>query len=236
MKLKTIEFIDRIENGIIYGYNIDQTEDSIGTDNTIYVGQKRFFMKLEKSLWFIEFNSRWSSLELEHITLSKRKEFEVLTDHYPLNAFYYLDAAVHTDKSKLGELGMNWLLGPITEIMNERNMSKFNELLPAHKLNEFLVAMFDELFNKSKAKEAFRDFLVDFDLEKIISDPKYKVLDQNIVDAAIAKVIADNPEMVAKAKLDPKLVNWIVGQTMKACQGQAKAPDVKAKIDIILAS
>ncbi len=163
---------------------------------------------------------------------TSQKSIQVIKYYEIVN--YYYESVVHSEKLKFGETGINWLLGPITEIMNEKHMSKFVELLPANKLAEFIIALVEERFNKSKAKEAFKEFLVDFDLDKIMQDPKYKILDQNIVDAAINKVIADNPEMVAKAKADPRMVNWIVGQIMKACQGQAKAPEVKAKIDEIL--
>ena len=48
-----------------------------------------------------------------------------------------------------------------------------------------------------------------------------QVTDTGAIEAAVDQVIADNPAQVAKAKDNPKLAGWFVGQVMKATGGKA---------------
>ena len=48
-----------------------------------------------------------------------------------------------------------------------------------------------------------------------------QVTDTGAIEAAVDKVIADNPDQVEKAKSNPKLAGWFVGQVMKATGGKA---------------
>jgi hypothetical protein len=49
-----------------------------------------------------------------------------------------------------------------------------------------------------------------------------QVTDTGAIEAAVDRIIADNPAQVEKAKQNPKLAGWFVGQVMKATgrQGQ----------------
>ncbi len=48
-----------------------------------------------------------------------------------------------------------------------------------------------------------------------------QVTDTGAIETAVDKVIADNPDQVAKAQENPKLAGWFVGQVMKATGGKA---------------
>ncbi len=48
-----------------------------------------------------------------------------------------------------------------------------------------------------------------------------QVTDTSAIEAAVDQVIADNPAQVEKAKQNPKLAGWFVGQVMKATGGKA---------------
>jgi len=48
-----------------------------------------------------------------------------------------------------------------------------------------------------------------------------QVTDTGAIEAAVDEVIAANPDQVAKAKENPKLAGWFVGQVMKATGGKA---------------
>jgi len=48
-----------------------------------------------------------------------------------------------------------------------------------------------------------------------------QVTDTGAIEAAVDKIIADNPDQVAKARENPKLAGWFVGQVMKAMGGKA---------------
>ena len=63
-----------------------------------------------------------------------------------------------------------------------------------------------------------------------------QVTDTGAIEAAVDQVIADNPAQVEKAKANPKLAGWFVGQVMKATGGKAnpKAVNelVSAKLEL----
>jgi aspartyl-tRNA(Asn)/glutamyl-tRNA(Gln) amidotransferase subunit B len=48
-----------------------------------------------------------------------------------------------------------------------------------------------------------------------------QVTDTGAIEAAVDEIIAANPDQVAKAKENPKLAGWFVGQVMKATGGKA---------------
>ena len=48
-----------------------------------------------------------------------------------------------------------------------------------------------------------------------------QVTDTGAIEAAVDEIIAANPEQVEKAKVNPKLAGWFVGQVMKATGGKA---------------
>ncbi len=59
-----------------------------------------------------------------------------------------------------------------------------------------------------------------------------QVTDTGAIEAAVDAVIAENPAQVEKAKANPKLAGWFVGQVMKATGGKANP---KAVNDIVAA-
>jgi aspartyl-tRNA(Asn)/glutamyl-tRNA(Gln) amidotransferase subunit B len=58
-----------------------------------------------------------------------------------------------------------------------------------------------------------------------------QVTDTGAIEAAVAEVIAANPDQVEKAKANPKLAGWFVGQVMKATGGKANP---KAVNDLVM--
>ena len=48
-----------------------------------------------------------------------------------------------------------------------------------------------------------------------------QVTDMGPIEAALDEIIAANPAQVEKAKQNPKLAGWFVGQVMKATGGKA---------------
>jgi len=57
-----------------------------------------------------------------------------------------------------------------------------------------------------------------------------QVTDTAAIEAAVDQVIADNPAQVEKAKQNPKLAGWFVGQVMKATGGKANPKAVNALV------
>ena len=56
-----------------------------------------------------------------------------------------------------------------------------------------------------------------------------QVTDSSAIEKTVAQIITDNPTQVEKAKQNPKLAGWFVGQVMKAMGGKAN-PQVVNKI------
>jgi aspartyl-tRNA(Asn)/glutamyl-tRNA(Gln) amidotransferase subunit B len=57
-----------------------------------------------------------------------------------------------------------------------------------------------------------------------------QVTDTGAIEAAVDAVIAANPEQVEKAKANPKLAGWFVGQVMKATGGKANPQAVNEMV------
>ena len=58
-------------------------------------------------------------------------------------------------------------------------------------------------------------------VEIVETEGMKQVTDTGAIEAAVDAVIADNPSQVEKAKANPKLAGWFVGQVMKATGGKA---------------
>ena len=59
-----------------------------------------------------------------------------------------------------------------------------------------------------------------------------QVTDTGAIETAVDEIIAANPDQVAKARENPKLAGWFVGQVMKATGGKANP---KAVNDLVQA-
>jgi hypothetical protein len=57
-----------------------------------------------------------------------------------------------------------------------------------------------------------------------------QVTDTGAIEAAVDEIIAANPEQVEKAKANPKLAGWFVGQVIKATGGKANPAAVNALV------
>ena len=57
-----------------------------------------------------------------------------------------------------------------------------------------------------------------------------QVTDTGAIEAAVDQIIAANPAQVEKAKANPKLAGWFVGQVMKATGGKANPAAVNALV------
>lgn len=71
-------------------------------------------------------------------------------------------------------------------------------------------------------------------LDAIISNPRFKAVDDSVIDQIIADVLAANPAQAEKAKSDTRVIQFFVGQVMKASKGKASAPVVQEKLRALL--
>ena len=188
--------------------------------------------------WMKTKHSHWSSLGASD--LIKRCGFDIgatrsqgLINFADGNAdvIYYIASLEH-------EEALKWLMGPIAVDLKTSEVP-LQKLMSAVYLNAFVSYLVNDKFNKTFAKDIFAEFLevsklslVDptYILDEIIKQSKYKVVDTSEIDLVITKVLSNNIEQTKKAKNEPKLIHWLVGQCMKELKGKASAPALQVKI------
>ena len=147
-----------------------------------------------------------------------------------------LDLADYFEASVAGGDGKrtaNWV---INEVLGRANKA---EVAPAQiaapQVNAAILAMVarDEISTKI-AKDVLEKHMADGRAPQAIvaEDGLKQVTDTGAIEAALDQIIADNPAQVEKAKQNPKLAGWFVGQVMKATGGKANP---KAVNDLVSA-
>lgn len=121
-----------------------------------------------------------------------------------------------------GKKTANWV---INEVLGRANKAeKAPQDLVAPEANASILAMVasDEISTKI-AKEVLEIHIeTKGDPAKIVEEKGLKqVTDTGAIEAALDEIIAANPAQVEKAKQNPKLAGWFVGQVMKATGGKA---------------
>lgn len=224
------------DNDWIYGRTLVRH-----SDNDEWQEYPGGWQKLKKSLWISKSPLKILSDHL-NITTSPRRstDLESFFDG-DLNCWYYLHAA-----SDDTEESIKWILGPIAAYLNETEKS-FKEIrvtFPADYLKCFIEYQKNGKFDKGFSKEIFHEFLItgvqfteeskrltgNQSLDKIISNPKYKAVASDELDIIIDNIIAANSDQAIKAKDQPKVVQWFVGQVMKASKGKATGEVVLNKL------
>ncbi|NHQ74110.1 Asp-tRNA(Asn)/Glu-tRNA(Gln) amidotransferase subunit GatB [Roseovarius gahaiensis] len=133
-------------------------------------------------------------------------------------AQYFEDSVAGGD----GKRTANWI---INEVLGRANKAEVPpRQIAAPDVNAAIMAMVgkDEISSKM-AKDVLEIHIETGDApDKIVEDRGMKqVSDTGAIEAAVDQIIADNPAQVEKAKVNPKLAGWFVGQVMKATGGKA---------------
>lgn len=165
------------------------------------------------------------------LTVSRERanEFAAACDS-DFGSYYYLGVA---SSNNAGDEALKWIMGSLAAELNatKKPFSALGELMKASVLNDFVCALTDGRIDRSFSKAIFAELLKkDRELAEIITDPLYKAADESAIDSTLDRIISENPEQFEKAKVDPKVIQWFVGQMMKAMQGKAKPPMVIAKM------
>jgi len=147
-----------------------------------------------------------------------RYESMVLTNEQAFADFY--ETLV---KGVDARLATNWMLGDFFAALNRTGRTIENSPVSAASLRALLALISDSTINGKIAKEVLEDMVETGEEAITIVDRKglRQVTDTGAIDAAIAKVLADNADKVADYKGGKdKLFAFFVGQTMKAMAGK----------------
>ena len=136
-------------------------------------------------------------------------------------ATYFEDVA----KGRDGKLASSWVTTELFGLLNKEGKEITESPISAAQLGSLIDLIQDQTISGKIAKQIFELMLGD-DAGK---DPKdivearglKQVTDTGALEAAADKIIAANPDQVAKVKDKPKALGWFVGQVRKETGGKA---------------
>ncbi|MFU1477157.1 Asp-tRNA(Asn)/Glu-tRNA(Gln) amidotransferase subunit GatB [Roseovarius sp. C7] len=135
------------------------------------------------------------------------------------NAAYFEEAARGRDGKLLANWVINELFGRLKK--DDRDITE-SPVTPAQ-LGGIVDLIASDAISGKIAKDLFEIVYTEGgDPAQIVEERGMKqVTDTGAIEAAVDQIIADNPAQVEKAKQNPKLAGWFVGQVMKATGGKA---------------
>ena len=135
------------------------------------------------------------------------------------NARFFEEVA----KGRDGKQAANWVINELFGRLNKEGLGIADSPISAAQLGGLLDLIAKGDISGKIAKDLFEILWTEGgDPAEIVEARGMKqVTDTGAIEAAVDEVIAANPEQVAKAKENPKLAGWFVGQVMKATGGKA---------------
>jgi len=135
------------------------------------------------------------------------------------NAAFFEEAAEGTD----GKLTANWVINELFGRLKKDDREITDSPISAARIGQIVKLIKSDAISGKIAKDVFEiAYTSDRDPEEIVETEGMKqVTDTGAIEAAVDEIIAANPAQVEKAKANPKLAGWFVGQVMKATGGKA---------------
>ena len=144
------------------------------------------------------------------------------------NAEYFEAVARGRD----GKIAANWVINELFGRLNKEGLAIGESPVSAAQLGGVLDLLADQTISGKIAKDLFEIVWTEGgDPAEIVEARGMKqVTDTGAIEAAVDEIIAANPAQVEKAKQNPKLAGWFVGQVMKATGGKANPAAVNALV------
>lgn len=128
-----------------------------------------------------------------------------------------------------GKQAANWVITNVFAVLNKQGRSIAESPISAASLGKLLDLMTDGTVSGRLAKEVFEIMAETGDDPAAIIEAKglRQITDTGAIEAAVAKVVADNPGQVEQFRAgNEKVLGWLVGQVMKATGGKANPAQV----------
>jgi aspartyl-tRNA(Asn)/glutamyl-tRNA(Gln) amidotransferase subunit B len=121
------------------------------------------------------------------------------------------------------KIASNWMMGELFGALNNAELDLADSPISADALGGLLDRIADKTISGKIAKDVFgKMFAGEGAADEIIDrDGLKQVTDMGAIEGFVDEVIAANPDQVEKAKQNPKLLGFFVGQVMKKSQGKA---------------
>ena len=122
-----------------------------------------------------------------------------------------------------GKLAANWIINELYGRLKKDEKELGESPVGPAQIGQIVELIKSDAISGKIAKEVFEIcYTSGRDPEEIVETEGMKqVTDTGAIEAAVDEVIAANPAQVEKAKANPKLAGWFVGQVMKATGGKA---------------
>ena len=127
-----------------------------------------------------------------------------------------------------GKMAANWVINELFGRLKKDDLDIRNSPVGPTQLGEIIDLIKNGEINGKIAKELFEIVYSDGGKPSEIVNKRgmKQVTDTGAIEKAVVEIIKSNPDQVEKAKLNPKLVGWFVGQVMKVTGGKANPKTV----------
>ena len=127
-----------------------------------------------------------------------------------------------------GKLAANWVINELFGRLKKDDLSINGSPVSPNQLASIISLIQSGDISGKIAKELFEIVYIEGGNPNDIVEKRgmKQVTDTSAIEQSVEKVINDNPDQVAKAKTNPKLAGWFVGQVMKATGGKANPKSV----------
>ncbi|MGB0785296.1 MAG: Asp-tRNA(Asn)/Glu-tRNA(Gln) amidotransferase subunit GatB [Alphaproteobacteria bacterium] len=117
----------------------------------------------------------------------------------------------------------NWVLGDYSAGLKERESEWGAGSVDAISLSGLVRLVLDDTISNRAAKDVLAEMWETGKEAELIVDEKglRQVSDTGALEKIIDSLVSSNPDQVEKAKENPKLIGWFVGQVMKESGGKA---------------
>jgi len=138
-----------------------------------------------------------------------------------LEAAHYFEATVAAAGD--GKLAANWVINELFGRLKKEEHTISESPVTPEQLGKIIKLIKSDAISGKIAKDLFEIVYTEGgDPDDIVEARGMKqVTDTGAIEAAVDEIIAANPAQVEKAKQNPKLAGWFVGQVMKATGGKA---------------
>ncbi|MCV2890133.1 Asp-tRNA(Asn)/Glu-tRNA(Gln) amidotransferase subunit GatB [Ruegeria aquimaris] len=135
------------------------------------------------------------------------------------SATYFEEVA----KGRNGKLAANWVINELFGRLKKEDHDITDSPVSPSQLGGIIDLIASDAISGKIAKDLFEIVYAEGgDPAEIVEKRGMKqVTDTGAIEAALDEIIAANPAQVEKAKVNPKLAGWFVGQVMKATGGKA---------------
>jgi aspartyl-tRNA(Asn)/glutamyl-tRNA(Gln) amidotransferase subunit B len=158
-----------------------------------------------------------------------------LTDYDAAVLTAELDAGRYFDdvaKGRDGKMAANWVINELFGRLKKEGQEIAESPISAAQLGGIIDLIAAGTISGKLAKDLFEIVYTEGgDPAEIVEARGLKqVTDTGAIEAAVDAIIAANPEQVEKAKANPKLAGWFVGQVIKSTGGKANPAAVNALV------